>query len=413
MPTWLILLALSATPGEHWPGFRGDGTSVTAARKLPTRWSDTENVAWSVELPGYGQSSPVVWGDRVFVTSSRGEKKETLLVSAFAAATGERLWSREFAGTQNVAVSDYVSRSAPTPAVDAERVYAFFESGDLVALNHAGDTVWQRSLVKDYGEFQGNHGIGTSLASTADSLVVLIAHNGPSYLLSVDKATGQNRWKVDREAKVSWSTPTIRTVGDRGEILISSSGAVDSYRPETGERLWWLTGLDGNTINSPTCIGDLVLIGSSKPNQNLAVASNGTGDVTATAVRWRTAEATSSFGSPLVAHGVAYFVNRSGVLFAVDPQTGAALWNERLPDACWASPLAAEDRVYFFGKGGQTAVYRSGREPERLVENTLTLEGRIYGVAAVNGAFFVRAGSRLWRLSEGKTPSTERGASAP
>lgn len=400
----LFFAIASATPGEHWPGFRGDGTSTTAARQLPLTWSDTEHVAWTAEIPGYGQSSPVVWGDQIFVTSAMGEEKEMIVVSAFSLADGQQVWSREFPATQKVKVSDYVSRGAPTPVVDADRVYAFFESGDLLALTHAGEPVWQRSLVKEYGEFQGNHGIGSSLTAAGNSVIVLIDHAGPSYLLAADKASGDNRWKVDRKSRTSWSTPAIRTVGDSTEIVVSSNGAVEGYRAETGERVWWVEGVDGNTTNSPTCIGDVVLVGSSKANQNLAVQPGGQGDVSATAVQWRSEDVTSSFASPLLAGGTAWFVSKAGVLYAVDPRSGKTLWNERLPDSCWASPLAVEDRVYFFTKGGQTVVYRAGPEKERLAENTLTLEGRIYGVAAVHGALIVRSGSKLWRLGGSGVP---------
>lgn len=396
----ILWAVMSAAPGDHWPGFRGDGTSLTAATRLPAEWSDATNVGWSVAIPGYGQSSPVVWGDRIFVSSTDGDEKDRLLVSCFAIGTGEKLWSREFPGTLKVKVSDYVSRGAPTPVVDAERVYAFFESGDLIALSQNGELVWQRSLVKDYGEFQGNHGVGASIAATADSLIALVDHSGPSYLLAVNKATGENRWKVDRETKVSWSSPLVRERKGQTEIVVSSNGFVDCYAAKSGERLWWVTGVDGNTVASPTLSDDVVLIGSSKANQNLAVSSDGRGDVTATAVKWRAADATSSFGSPLVAHGVAYFVNRSGVLYAVDPTSGATLWNERLPDSCWASPIAADGKIFLFTKGGATVVMQGGREQKRLAENLLTVEGRIYGVAAVNGAFIVRSGNRLWKLSE-------------
>lgn len=396
----LVLMLTAATPGEHWPGFRGDGTSISAARQIPRNWSDTEHVAWTAEIPGYGQSSPVVWGDQIFVTSTKGDEKETIVVSAFSLATGKRVWSREFPASQKVKVSDYVSRGAPTPVVDSDRVYAFFESGDLLAFTHSGEPVWQRSLVNEYGEFKGNHGIGASLTAAGDSVIVLIDHAGPSYLLAADKASGENRWKVERESRASWSSPAIRNVGDSTEIVINSNGAVEGYRAETGERVWWVEGIDGNTTNSPTCIGGVVLVGSSKANQNLAVQPGGKGDVSATAIQWRSEDVTSSFASPLLAGGVAWFVNKAGVLFAVDPQSGTVLWNERLPDTCWASPLAVEDRVYFFTKGGQTVVYRAGREKERLAENALAVEGRIYGVAAVNDALIVRSGSRLWRLSE-------------
>lgn len=400
MPAWMIIAALAATPGDHWPGFRGDGTSISAAAQLPLEWSDTQHVAWRVSIPGYGQSSPVVWGNLVFVTSTDGAEKQRLLVSAFETATGKQVWSKEFSATQTVAkVSDYVSRGAPTPIVDAERLYAFFESGDLVALTHTGELAWQRSLVKDYGEFQGNHGVGASIAATPDSLIVLVDHSGPSYLLAVNKTDGQNRWKADREPKVSWSSPLVRARGDAWEIIVSSNGFIDCYAADSGTRLWWVSGIDGNTVASPSLVNDLILVGSSKTNQNLAVTAGGSGDVTDQAVKWRSSEATSSFGSPLVSDGVAYYVNRSGVLFALDALTGDTLWNERLADACWASPIAADGRIYCFTKGGGTIVYRGGRDKERLAENTLPTEDRVYGVAAVNGAFFVREGSRLTRLS--------------
>lgn len=391
---------LAATPGDTWPAFRGDGTSTSLAQKLPVEWSDTQNVAWSVDLPGYGQSSPVVWKDTVFVSSTAGEEKDKLLVTALDAVKGQQKWSKEFPASQKVKASDYVSRGAPTPVVDAERVYVFFESGDLVALTHAGETAWNRSLVKEYGEFVGNHGIGASIAATDDSIIVLVDHSGPSYLLCVNKQTGENRWKVERESKTSWSSPLVRTRDGQTQIVISSNGTVDAYDPATGERLWWVSGIDGNTVASPTPLDDVVIIGSSKVNQNLAIATSGKGDVTESGIRWRTKDATSSFGSPLIADGVAYYVNRAGVLFALNMQNGEVLWNERLSDSCWASPIAAEGRIYCFTTKGNAVVLAGGKEPKKLAENTLTTEDRVYGVAAVDGAFFVRAGSHLWRISE-------------
>ncbi len=402
MLTCLVILTLAAAPGENWPGFRGDGTSNSSATKLPVTWSDTSNLAWSVEIPGYGQSSPVVWGDRVFVSSTQGDEKDQLLLSCYSHGTGEQLWTKEFAGTQKVKVSDYVSRGAPTPVVDAQRVYVFYESGDLVALSHTGETVWQRSLVRDFGEFQGNHGVGASIAATDELIAVLVNHSGPSYLLAVDQATGKDVWKQDREAKVSWSSPIMRTFQGRQELVVSSNGSVDAYDAKSGERLWWVSGLDGNTVASPTFLDDLVLVGSSKVNQNIAVAGTGSGDITQSAVKWRSSEATSSFGSPLVHNGVAYFVNRTGVVFALDARTGETLWNERLPASCWASPVAVDGHIYFFTTGGVTVVFKAGREPQRVAENTLTIEDRVYGIAAVNEAFFVRSGSRLMKISESR-----------
>lgn len=406
-PLWMSLFCvwLAAAPGDRWPGFRGDGTSVSQAAQLPVTWSDTENLAWSIDLQGYGQSSPVVWGPTAFVSSTAGDEKDRLIVTACDIATGKVRWQQEFAGTQKVKVSDYVSRGAPTPVVDAERVYVFFESGDLLALTHGGELVWKRSLVEEYGEFLGNHGVGASLAATQDSLIVLVDHSGPSYLLAVEKATGKNRWKVDREPKVSWSSPVVTQQNDQASVLVSSNGTVDSYDAATGKRQWWVTGIDGNTVASPTPLSSLVIIGSSKVNENLAIETSGTGDVTETAIRWRTGEATSSFGSPLIVDGMVYFVNRAGVLFALDLQTGEKLFTERLPDSCWASPIAADGRIYCFTTRGNAVVLSQGRTPERLSENSLTIDGRVYGVAAVDGRFLVRTGNRLLCLqSQKKAP---------
>ena len=183
-------VAWADSPPDVWPAFRGSGNSISAAKALPLKWSPTENVAWTVELPGYGQSSPVVWKDRVFVTSAEGESKDTLHVLRLDLATGKEAWRKSFPNAQRVKATDYVSRSAPTPVVTADRVFALFESGDLLALDHAGKQVWRRNLEADFGPLRGNHGLGTSPVLAGDTLLVLVAQ-GTSYLLAVDAATGE------------------------------------------------------------------------------------------------------------------------------------------------------------------------------------------------------------------------------
>ncbi len=383
-----------------WPAFRGDGTSTTDANNLPLKWSAEEGIAWQVQLPGYGQSSPVVWGDTVFVTAASGEMKETLIVAAYDLASGKQRWKQQFPATEKEKATDYVSKAAPTPAVDGERVYAFFESGDLLALDHSGKLLWQRQLTKEYGAFQGNHGLGSSLALAQAGLVVLIDHDAPGYLLCIDKATGKNRWKVDRDARVSWSSPIV-VPGAEEEILISSAGVVQAYRASDGELIWQHSGLDGNTVPSPTAAGDLVVIGSREAAWNVALKR---GAQVEDRIAWK-AEASSSFGSPLVHRGKVYFVNRAGVATCVELATGKTLWSQRLPGSCWASPLGAGDRVYFFTKDGETVVVAAAGDqdhrPTVLAENSLPESGTVYGVAAVPGAFVVRTTEKLYRIGSG------------
>lgn len=394
----LVLFALGG-PTAEWPAFRGVGDSVARGPDLPLEWSEA-GIAWRLSLPGYGQSSPVVAGGRAFVTSVEGEFKDILLVNAVDVVTGKILWTKRFPGSQRVQDSDYVSKGAPTPVVDAERVYAFFESGDLIALDHDGQEVWKRSLVREYGEFKGNHGIGASPALAEDAIILLLDHDGPSYLLAVDRKTGENRWKIDRPARVSWTSPTVARWGDREVIYLSSSGTAEAVAAEDGKRIWLVEGLDKNTVCSPSLGKDLVVMGASEPNASVAIRLGGEGNVTASHVAWRAESASNSFASPLVHAGHVYFVNKAGVAFCLDEATGAPRWNARLSGSCWASPIGAGKRVYFFGKDGTTTVVGTAPTLEKLAENKLPTDDRVYGVAVIENGFLVRAGRELIRIGK-------------
>jgi len=377
---------------EAWPGFRGKGDSHASASGLPLQWSDDEGVAWRKKLEGYGQSSPVVWGDRVFVTSVQGAEKETLIVSALSVKTGKTLWSKRFDADQKIKSSQMVSRAAPTPVVDAKRLYVFFESGNLMAMGHDGEVVWQRGLSKAYGAFQGNHGIGSSPALTADGgLAVLVDHGGPSYLLCVDAGTGKTRWKADHPQRVSWSSPVYAS----GEIIVSSNGFVESHDAVSGKKRWSVDGLEKNTVPSPTLTDDLVIVGTSDRAHSVAIRRRG---AQAGRIAWRAEDASTTFCSPLAAGQSVYYVNRAGVVHSVDMKTGKKRWDQRIASSCWASPVLAGDRVYFFGKDGSTTVMQADTaEPKILAESKLTLtdETRLYGVAAVDGAWLIRTGDEL------------------
>ncbi|MHC5005451.1 MAG: outer membrane protein assembly factor BamB family protein, partial [Planctomycetota bacterium] len=329
--TWLAVASAAAAAAEpdgatRWPGFRGDGSSISTARDLPLRWGEGDGVAWTATLPGFGQSSPVVWDGTVFVTSGEGDMKQTLVVNAIGLRDGKTRWTRRFDAEQRVERTDMVSQSAPTPAVDADRVYAFFESGDLIALDHEGRTLWHRRLGEAYGAFTGPHGLGSSVALTSDAVVVLIDDVGPDYLLAVDKVTGATRWKVDRASGGSWTTPLVSRYGDREEIVVSSAGIVEAFDAADGTRLWHVDGVEKNTVASPTAAADLVVIPSSDRKWNIAIGRDGAGDVGATHVRWRTDARPPSFGSPLVHGGSVYYVSRAGIVTCVSLADGSTRW---------------------------------------------------------------------------------------
>lgn len=416
---------------DTWTGFRGTGSNISAATNLPLSWSPTQGIRWKQTVPGYGQSSPVVWKDSVFLTSIEGPQQEKCYIHAYGLSSGKLLWSKEYPASQTKKTSSMVSRAAPTPAVDEQGIYAFFESGDVIACSHAGETLWQRSLVKDYGSFVSNHGIGNSLAQTKSQLIVLTAHDGPSYLLSLDKKTGKNLWKTDREEGVAWTSPVIADRAGIPEIIVSAKGTVTGYQGLTGELLWTLTAISGNTIPSASIFEDYVLIGAATDRRNPDAAKASESNCCLKLVTkdgkpsyeiiWKAEKAVSYYCTPLAYEGCAYFVNKVGVVYCLDLRTGKQLYAERLSGPCWSSPLAAGDKIYFFTKKGVTDVIQPGSEFKLLATNELFTDepekpaaketapaGRgsgggypqlgptIYGVAAVDQALLIRTGTELY-----------------
>jgi len=298
-----------------------------------------------------------------------------------------------------VKTSDYVSKGAPTPIATADRVFALFESGDLFALDHDGKELWNRSLVKDFGNFSGQHGLGTSPVLAGDAVLVLVAQAKSPYLLAVDTATGKDRWRTEDTFGSSWSSPTVVKIGDTLTALVSSSGLAAGFDVKTGKRLWEVDGLKGNTVASPTVFGDMALMGSSDKTSQMVVRLDG--EVNAEKrVAWRSTGATSSFGSPLVYKDLAYSVSRDGIVVCLDPKTGKEHWDTRLPASCWASPIGGAGRVYFFTRDGVCIVAKTGTEFEQLAENKLPAKGKVYGVAVVENAFLVRSDNALVRIGK-------------
>ena len=406
------LFAPIAVAGAGWPEFRGDGSSFLGGhQRLPLEWSDRQNVAWSVVPPGYGQSSPVLYGDQAFVTSVDRSNKETLMVAAFDLSTGKKLWTHRASPAQSIQDSGTVSKAAPTPAADAEGVYAFFETGNLVAVNHSGELRWERRLTEEFGNFGGRHGIGSSLRLCRSGVIALAAHDGPSYLICMDCHSGKTVWKTDRPKGVSWSTPTIIEQNGRELALVSSRDRVDAYDTRDGSLLWTLNGLEGTFIASPTPIPGGAIIGSSKKGQTAAIRFGSKAQSTPEIV-WRASEAASYFNSPLAYRSRVYMVNKAGVAFCLDLETGRALWHQRLKGACWASSIGAEDFVYFFGVNGVVSVYRATDSALKVAENQLSEESRLYGIAVSGERLILRFGRRLAcicsRPGGGQEPSTDR-----
>lgn len=384
--TFVICLAeedsTPITNAQCWPGFQGAGATQLAADSLPLSWSPTKNLAWQTEIPGKGQSSPVIWGERVFATSIEGAMKNDCHVVALDLEQGTLLWDFKTASSQPVRGNYFQSRSAPTPVVDADRVYAFFETGNLLALNHEGKQAWSRSLTEEYGEFEVRIGLAASLVQTRDTVIVLIDHEGPSYLLAVDKQTGKTKWKTKRFSRQSYASPAVLKINQADQIVCSSSGSVDGYDPASGKLLWTYEEVGGNRACTPLAFGDGKFLISASPGMhderladakksNFAMQVKRVGDEFEQTILWKTSKAMPAFGSPMVYQGLAYWVNKVGVVYCFDAETGKQVYVKRLGQPCWATPLGLGDRIYFPGKDGLTTVIAAGREFRVLAENEL------------------------------------------
>lgn len=387
---------------SNWGGFRGAGNSVTSSNTLPLTWSDKQNIAWRKSLDGYGQSTPVVWGNHIFCTSTKGDLSEISIIHCHDLKDGSSKWKKEISSPVKIKRSQYVSQAAPSPVVDEYGVYVFFENGLFIAFTHEGEELWSRSLTEEYGPMQGNHGVGSSLCQLGKSLGLIIDHAGPSYLLKVNKKTGENEWKLDRLERVSWSSPTLVEKDGEEMLFISSNGVVECFNFKTGLKIWSKEGIEGNTVASPTISKDLVIVGSSKPAQTMALRSPVSLD-NGGEVNWVAEDATCSFGSPLATEKFVYLVNRAGVASCHGLADGKKLWNLRLPGSCWASPLHSPGRVYFFTKDGVTVVLKDDGSSLKIAENSLSIVGRVYGFAVAGNSFVLRTGSELICIRQSHT----------
>lgn len=389
------LMAVRLLAGDSWPGFRGDGSSLTSARDLPVAWSDDSNVAWSVGLEGYGQSSPVIRDGTVYVTSTVGSRKETLVVAAYRLSDGELEWMDRRPSSAPTDAHERMSNAAPTPVADKDGIYAFFESGDLVALDHTGRERWARYLARSGDDWVGRHGIGGSPVLSGDRLFLHVAPFGEGRLYAIAAEDGRDVWVRGLPPAPSFSTPVTIEHGGRSLLLTTAGGGAAAHDMNSGEEVFRrpARGGRGYAVPSAGVAGSLIVIGAGDAGGTHAFRLD-----TPNATFWTADKATTEFSSPLIAGGRAWLVNSVGVLFELDLRTGEQISTKRLPSGCWATGITDGERLYFFGVDGTAAVL-SQSSGEIVATNRLSTEGRVYGVAAADASFVVRTGNRLVRIA--------------
>ncbi len=432
----ILVLALSDLSAQDWPQWRGPSSlGISSQSGLPTTWSEKQNVAWRATLAGLGTSSPIVSGDRVFVTSQVGRARvaggthpqlarddrelagrekplggraqsETagneswLVVEAFRRSNGQRLWEYRARATGPLPeLHEKHNLATPTPTTDGQRVYAWFGNGQVVALDMDGRLVWSRHLGVEYSTFETLWGHGSSPTLYKDLVIFLCDHRAASYLLALDARTGKERWKVDRGAgRVSHSTPLVVPGPNGDELLVNSSERIDVYDPASGTLLWHAGAPRQTPIPSAVFADGRILLSRGYRNSDfMAIRPGGRGDVTATHVEWISPTGASYVPSIVHYDGLLYMTNEIGVVTCADAKTGERVWRHRLGGVFFASPVAGDGKIYLLSETGQTFVLRAGRTPEVLAENTLD-ERFIASPAISHGGLLLRSDRTLFAI---------------
>jgi outer membrane protein assembly factor BamB len=440
MQTWKFALVLvigftCVMRAENWPQWRGPlATGVSSETGLPERWSDTENIAWRAPLRGLGISSPVVWGDLIFVTSQIGRSarrpgnhptlvqdanpaasgerglgsttaavdKVSFLVTALSRADGKKLWEYEVPAEGELAeVHDKHNLASSSPVTDGVRVYTWFGTGQMVALDMAGKPVWSRHLGREYAPFDINWGHSSSPVLFNNTLILLCYHEPTAHLIGLDALSGKTRWRVERGKGIfSYSTPLIVQTSGSPELIVNSSEGMSGHSVTTGQLLWHIQ--DPNRFPIPMPVvhdGTIYTTRGYRSGPYMAIRPGGKGDVAKSHVLWRTETGAPYVSSLIHYEGVLYMAGDVGVLSAIDAKTGTRLWQERTGGVFTSSPVAADGKVYLLSEDGQTIVLAAGRMPRVIARNRLNAR-QLASPAISGGRLFIRSDAAVFAIGK-------------
>ena len=380
---------------RYWPRWRGpSGQGVVEEGEYPDTWSDTTNVLWKTTVPGTGHSSPIVWADRIFLTTSRNRGQRVSILS-FRRSDGELLWETDAPEGRPEYTHGKNSPASATAATDGERVYASFGSRGVLAVDFDGTVVWHR----EFGHIDNYHGPAGSPLLYRDTVIIYQDQNGGAFVTALDTRTGETRWRTDRSASVGWGTPIAVTVGDHDELIVSSQRHVRSYDPSTGEELWNCGGNLFEVIPTPAVGHGLIFCSSGRAGPTLAIKPGGRGDVTDTHVKWKTTRGSPFVPSPLVYGDYLYLVNdMSSIITCLNAKTGETVWQERLGrprrEGVSASPVVVGGKLFVTNDDGQTFVLKTGATFELLHTNDIGTR-MLASPALVDNTWYLRTSNEL------------------
>jgi outer membrane protein assembly factor BamB len=431
-------LAPRAQSDGNWPSFRGAAASgIAEGQRLPDSWNGVtgENIHWKVSVPGLAHSSPIIWGDRIFLTTAISSRPDATfkpglygegtasedrtpqrwVVMALDRRTGKRLWERTaYTGTPKEKRHIKATYANATPATDGRYVVAFFGSQGLYAFDMNGNPVWQKDLgVLNAGAYDlpdYEWGTASSPIIYKDSVIVQCDTQDESFILAADLKTGKTIWKTTRQELPSWGTPTVVVPSDGApELVANASNYIRGYDPATGAERWRLGGSSKITAPTPIFSRNVIVVASGRAPERpiFAIRPGGSGDITpaadapsSTHVLWRKTGRGSYMPTPLAYRDILYVLSNAGLFDAYELQSGREIYRQRLPhqgSGFSASPVAADERIYLSSEDGDIFVVRSGERFELLAKNSMG-EPLMATPALSGGTMFVRGEKHLFAV---------------
>lgn len=407
----VMLAAGVVLEAENWPQWRGpQANGVSSEKGLPVTWSTTENVAWKLTMPEFSGSTPIIWGERIFLNTAEGDELQLWVLDR---TKGDLLWKQPV-GSGNFKIRKQ-NMSSPSPVTDGQHVWVMTGTGVLTAFDLSGRKLWSRDIQKDYGAFGLNWGYASSPLLHDGALFVQVLHgmktDDPSYVLRIDAMTGKTVWRIERptpairESPDSYATPALLEYGEKAEIVVVGGDVVTGHDPASGKELWRSGGLNPennpfNRIVASPIVVDNIIYAPSREKPLLALKAGGRGDITDTHRLW-SFDRGPDVPTPATDGKHFYVVDDKGIAYCLDAKTGKVIWGpERLePGTYSSSPVVADGKVYATNEDGVTSVFRAGPKFEQLAANALD-DYCLSSPAISDGQIFLRTTKHLWAIGE-------------
>jgi outer membrane protein assembly factor BamB len=407
-----LLSAAGLAVAGNWPQWRGsENDGISKETSLPTEWDEQKNIAWKLKMPGMAGSTPVVWGDRLFLTSEDG----TDLVLMCVDTGGKELWKTKLGTGRQRFMRDQGNNASPSPSTDGKHVWVYIGTGDLGCYDFDGKQVWKFNVQDRYGKFRIQHGMHNTPLLDGDRLYMQLIHSNGQFVLALDKATGKEVWKAPRksdgraENEHSYASPVIWRKGKDAYLITHGNDYAIAHRLQDGSEIWRVGGLnpkdhyrrDLRFVASPVATPDLIVIPSAKNHGVVGLKPDAEGLVMPGSPyeQWRLSQGTPDVPSPLVYNGLVYLCRESGgMLICLDAKTGKEQYNQSIHSAIYrASPLAADGKIYLTARDGVFTVVKAGPTFERIAENRLP-DTFTASPAVSNGRIYLRGWDTLYAI---------------